>query len=63
MPWTDLSFLQAVSISHFSVISNVIQMATHFRITDPLCKDKMMVPGDVGVAGKNLVEISPFHAS
>lgn len=41
---------KAVSISHFSVISNVIQMATHFRITDPLCKDKMMVPGDVGVA-------------
>jgi hypothetical protein len=35
-------------------------MATHYRITDPLCKDKDkgMVPGDVGVAGRNFSELS-----
>ena len=51
---------QAVAISHFAVIANVIQMSVHFRITDPLCndEDKGMVPGDVGAAGKNLSETS-----
>ena len=33
-------------------------MAVHYRIADPMCKheDKGMVPGDVGIAGKDLFE-------
>jgi hypothetical protein len=49
-------------ISHFSVIANVIQMAAHFRINDPLCKDKWMVPGDIAVAGKNSFRFSPIFS-
>ncbi|KAF8640955.1 hypothetical protein AX17_000601 [Amanita inopinata Kibby_2008] len=41
---------KAVAIPHFSVIANVIQMATHYRVTDPLCKEKRVQPGDIAMA-------------
>jgi hypothetical protein len=44
--------VQAVSISHYSVIANVIQMAAHFRLGDPLWPKKLISPGDVAVGGE-----------
>ncbi|PFH54842.1 hypothetical protein AMATHDRAFT_134798 [Amanita thiersii Skay4041] len=41
---------KAVAIPHFSVIANVIQMATHYRITDPTQKDQRLIPGDIAMA-------------
>ncbi|TFK36899.1 amp dependent CoA ligase [Crucibulum laeve] len=41
---------KAVEISHYAVIANVIQTATHYRVNDPLWKEKRMNPGDVGLA-------------
>jgi len=41
---------KAVKISHYSVIANIIQMGTHYRINDPSQKDKPVAPGDVALA-------------
>lgn len=40
---------KAVSISHYAVIANVIQMATHYRLGDPSWPKKSVNPGDVAV--------------
>lgn len=40
-----------MAISHYGVIANVIQMASHYRLYDPSWPDKRMSPGDVVLAG------------
>ena len=40
-----------MAISHYAVIANVIQMASHYRLNDPSWPDKRMSPGDVVLAG------------
>lgn len=40
-----------MAISHYGVIANVIQMATHYRLNDPSWPNKRMSPGDVVLAG------------
>ncbi|KAG5647553.1 hypothetical protein DXG03_008906 [Asterophora parasitica] len=41
---------KAVAIPHYSVVSNVIQMTTHYKLNDPAQKSKHFIPGDVGIA-------------
>ncbi|EAU92729.2 AMP dependent CoA ligase [Coprinopsis cinerea okayama7 len=41
---------KAVAISHYSVIANVIQMATHYNVNDPNNPSKTLSPGDVAIA-------------
>ncbi|KAF9460146.1 phenylacetyl-CoA ligase [Collybia nuda] len=41
---------KAVAIPHYSVIANIIQMATHYKINDKSWKEKRMIPGDVAIA-------------
>ncbi|TFK30835.1 amp dependent CoA ligase [Coprinopsis marcescibilis] len=41
---------KAVAISHYSVIANVIQMATHYNINDPKDIHKRFIPGDTVLA-------------
>ncbi|TFK36900.1 amp dependent CoA ligase [Crucibulum laeve] len=41
---------KAVAIPHYSVIANIIQMATHYRLHDPAWTDKRMNPGDIAIA-------------
>lgn len=40
-----------MAISHYGVIANVIQMATHYRLNDPSWPNKRMSPGDIVLAG------------
>ncbi|KAF8973603.1 amp dependent CoA ligase [Flammula alnicola] len=40
---------KAVAISHYAVIANVIQMATHYRLGDPSWHPKVLGPGDVAL--------------
>ncbi|KAH9486564.1 4-coumarate--CoA ligase-like 1 [Psilocybe cubensis] len=43
-----LSFSSGTTaISHYGVIANIIQMATHYRINDPTWPSKYVSPGDV----------------
>lgn len=41
---------KAVEISHFAVIANVIQMAAHYQIYDPVQPSSRMLPGDIALA-------------
>ncbi|KAJ8488321.1 hypothetical protein ONZ45_g13993 [Pleurotus djamor] len=41
---------KAVSISHYSVIANIIQMAVHFRINSPDATSRSITPGDIAIA-------------
>ncbi|THV07585.1 phenylacetyl-CoA ligase [Dendrothele bispora CBS 962.96] len=40
---------KAVKIPHYSVISNVIQMAAHYKVNDACAAKKLFVPGDVSL--------------
>ncbi|KAH6916916.1 phenylacetyl-CoA ligase [Coprinopsis sp. MPI-PUGE-AT-0042] len=40
---------KAVALSHHALIANIVQMATHFRITDPE-RSKLCAPGDIALA-------------
>jgi len=42
---------QAVSIPHYSIIANVVQMATHYRLNDPDAPIKQLGPTDVVLGG------------
>ncbi|KXN86772.1 4-coumarate--CoA ligase-like 7 [Leucoagaricus sp. SymC.cos] len=40
---------QAVAISHFAVIANIMQTVAHWRINDPSWSNKFMCPGDIAL--------------